>query len=106
MYRRTADGSSTPRPLEDSTFVAITDLNAEFYGAEMRKPLLQRVADETGGKFYTPETMKTLPDDIALNKRGVTVVNQMDLWDMPIVLVLLVGLLGAEWAFRRQRGLA
>jgi hypothetical protein len=50
--------------------------------------------------------MKLLPEDIALNKRGVTVVSQMDLWDMPAVLVLLVGLLGAEWAFRRHRGLA
>jgi len=93
-------------PLDDSTFVAVADLNAEFFGAEMRRPLLQRIADETGGKFYTPETMKTLPEDIALTKRGVTVINQMDLWDMPIVLVLLIGLLSVEWAYRRRRGLA
>ena len=68
--------------------------------------LLQRIADETGGKFYTPTNMKRLPEDIALNRRGVTVINQMDLWDMPIVLVMLIGLLGAEWAYRRHRGLA
>jgi hypothetical protein len=92
--------------LEDSSFVAVADLNAEFYGAEMRRPLLQRIADETGGKFYTPATMKSIPEDIALNKRGVVVINQMDLWDMPFVLVLLIGLLAAEWAFRRHRGLA
>jgi hypothetical protein len=94
------------RALEDSTFVAVADLGAEFYGAEMRKPLLQRIADETGGRFYTPATMRTLPDDIALNNRGVTVMNQMDLWDMPVVLVLLIALLGGEWACRRHRGLA
>jgi hypothetical protein len=94
------------RALEDSTFVAVADLGAEFYGAEMRKPLLQRIADETGGRFYTPATMRTLPDDIALNNRGVTVMNQMDLWDMPVVLVLLIALLGGEWAYRRHRGLA
>jgi uncharacterized membrane protein len=94
------------RVLEDSTFVAVADLAAEFYGAEMRRPLLQRIADETGGKFYTPSTMKTLPDDIALSKRGVTVMNQMDLWDMPAVLLLLVVLLASEWAYRRHRGLA
>src|SRR6185503_15954105 len=91
---------------EDSTFVEIADLGAEFYGAEMRKSLLQRVAGETGGRFYTPETMHTLPEDIALTKRGVTVVNQMDLWDMPVVLVVLVVLLSVEWAYRRRRGLA
>jgi uncharacterized membrane protein len=94
------------RALEDSTFVAVADLGAEFYGAEMRRPLLQRIADETGGKFYTPATMKTLPEDISMTKRGVTVMNQMDLWDMPAILVLLILLLGSEWAFRRHRGLA
>jgi hypothetical protein len=93
-------------PLDDSTFVAVADLNAEFFGAEMRRPLLQRIADETGGKFYTPATMNKLPEDIALTKRGVTVINQLDLWDMPIILVLLVGLLSVEWAYRRRRGLA
>jgi hypothetical protein len=72
----------------------------------MRRPLLSRIADETGGRFYTPSTMRTLPEDIAMSKRGVTVVQQMDLWDMPVVLVLLVVLLSAEWAYRRRRGLA
>jgi uncharacterized membrane protein len=102
----TTGGKPGDRILEDSAFVAVADLNAEFYGAEMRRPLLQRIADETGGKFYTPATMKSIPEDIALNKRGVVVINQMDLWDMPIVLVALIALLGAEWAFRRHRGLA
>ncbi|MEX2178127.1 MAG: hypothetical protein WD801_05425 [Gemmatimonadaceae bacterium] len=91
--------------VSDSTFVAVADLNAEFYGAEMRRPLLQRIAEETGGKFYTPATMRMLPADIALSKRGVTVVNQMDLWDMPAVLLALVALLAGEWAFRRRKGL-
>lgn len=92
--------------LEDSTFFSVGDLAAEFYGAEMRRPLLQRIADETGGRFYTPATMARLPEDIALTRRGVTVMNQMDLWDMPVVLLLVIALLGAEWAYRRHRGLA
>jgi hypothetical protein len=93
-------------PLEDSTHVAVADLGAEFFAAEMRRPLLRRIAEETGGRFYTPETMATLPEDIALSKRGVTVIQQMDLWDMPAILVFLVVLLSAEWAYRRRRGLA
>ena len=101
-----SQAQGTAASLEDSSFVAVADLNAEFYGAEMRKPLLQRVANETGGRFYTPATMHTLPEDIALSKRGVTIINQMDLWDMPAVLVLLVVLLSVEWAYRRRRGLA
>jgi uncharacterized membrane protein len=94
-----------PSYVADSAFVAVADLGAEYYGAEMRRSLLQRIAGETGGKFYTPATMASLPADIALSKRGVTVLNQMDLWDMPIVLVMLVGLLAAEWMYRRRKGL-
>jgi len=33
-------------------------------------------------------------------------VNQMDLWDMPAVLLLLLSLLAAEWSYRKARGLA
>jgi uncharacterized protein YneF (UPF0154 family) len=35
----------------------------------------------------------------------VTVVQEKDLWDMPVVLALLVGLVGGEWFLRRKVGL-
>jgi hypothetical protein len=104
------DAASAARPAVESqpVFVRVAaerEAGQEFFGAEMRAPLLRRIADETGGRFYTPETVKSLPEDIALSKRGVTVVNQMDLWDMPIVFLLLVSLVTGEWAYRKQRGL-
>ena len=37
---------------------------------------------------------------------GVSVRDALDLWDMPIVFLLLALLLGAEWGIRRSRGLA
>jgi hypothetical protein len=90
----------------DTSYVRVADLNTEYFDAEMRAPLLKRIASETGGKFYTPATAATLAEDVALSKHGVTVVNQMDLWDMPAVLLLLVALVTAEWAYRKTRGLA
>ncbi len=90
----------------DSTFVRVADLNAEYVDAEMRAALLQRLARETGGRFYTPETVGTLAADVAMSKRGVTVANEMDLWDMPVNFLLLVTLLSAEWGYRKLRGLA
>lgn len=90
----------------DTTYLRVGDMNSEFYDAEMRAPLLQRIARETGGRFYTPATASTLADDVSMSKRGVTVVNQMDLWDMPVILLLLVSLVSAEWAYRKVRGLA
>lgn len=90
----------------DTAYLRVADLNTEYFDAEMRAPLLKRIASETGGKFYTPETASTLAEDVALSKRGVTVVNQMDLWDMPVTFLLLVVLVSAEWAYRKARGLA
>ena len=90
----------------DTTFVRVADLNTEYFDAEMRAPLLKRIASETGGRFYTPATASTLAEDVAMSKRGVTVVNQMDLWDMPAMFLLLVALVSAEWAYRKARGLA
>ena len=90
----------------DSSVVRVAELNEEFVDAEMRAPLLKRIAQETGGRYYTPPTTGTLAADIAMSRRGVTVVNEMDLWDMPINFLLLVVLVSAEWGFRKWRGLA
>ena len=81
------------------------ELSQEFFDAEMRSSLLKRIAQETGGRFYTPTTVSSLPEDLTLSKRGVTVVNQMDLWDMPIIFLVLIGLMTGEWAYRKKRGL-
>jgi hypothetical protein len=97
---------SAGRHLTDSVVVRVGDLNAEYVDAEMRAPLLKRIAEETGGKFYRPDRVSTLVEDLAMSKNGVTVVNQLDLWDMPFLFLVLVGLVCAEWAYRRARGLA
>jgi hypothetical protein len=80
--------------------------DAEYFDAAQRAPLLKRVAEETGGRYYTPADVASLPEDVTYLGRGVTATREMDLWDMPIVLVLLLGLLGAEWFLRRRGGLA
>jgi uncharacterized membrane protein len=83
----------------------VADRGADFVNAEMRAPLLKRIADETGGRFYTAATVARLADDVQYTESGVTVTDAKDLWDMPIVFLALLGLLGGEWAYRRRRGL-
>jgi hypothetical protein len=78
----------------------------EFFGSQMRAPLLRRIADETGGRFYTAANVAALAEDITYAGRGATVQEERDLWDMPVLFLLLVGLLGTEWVYRRWRGLA
>lgn len=71
----------------------------------MRAALLQRLASETGGQFYTPSTVDRLPEDVRYTESGSTVYEEKDLWDMPIVFFLLIGLVATEWAYRRARGM-
>jgi uncharacterized membrane protein len=91
---------------EATTYLDAGDVGAEYFGAERRTATLRHIAEETGGRFYTPATLRTLPEDVSFTESGATVVEYRDLWDMPIVLLLLVGVLGAEWAWRRRLGLA
>ncbi|MBW3536072.1 MAG: hypothetical protein KY453_12805 [Gemmatimonadetes bacterium] len=77
----------------------------EYFDAGRRTALLRRVASETGGRFYTPASVASLPEDVQYTGGGVTLVEERDLWDMPFLFLLLVGLVGAEWGLRRRRGL-
>jgi hypothetical protein len=77
----------------------------EYFDANLRRGLLERLTRETGGKYYEPEDVRTLADDIRFTGAGVTLTEERDLWDMPFLFLLLVGFVGSEWAFRRRRGL-
>ncbi len=89
-----------------STFIDVSERSQEFFDPGMRSSLLRRVAEETGGRFYTPDELGTLAEDIDYTGAGVTVVEERDLWDMPILLILILGFMGTEWGYRRIRGLA
>jgi uncharacterized membrane protein len=92
--------------ISDPSYVASGEPMTEYFGAEMRAPLLRRIADETGGRFYTGDKVSELAKDIVFTDVGNTVVDRKDLWDMPIVFLLLIALVTSEWGYRKLRGLA
>lgn len=107
MYSAVVEASRAGKPLGTGR----TDLRAapgdgEYFDATMHAPTLRRIAEETGGRFYTPDTAAGLPEDLRYTGRGVTTVEERELWHMPVVLLLFVGLLSAEWAWRRHLHLA
>jgi uncharacterized membrane protein len=89
-----------------STTLLVDDRGADVAQAEQRPAVLRRIAEETGGRYYTLDNVAQLGDDAMFTESGVTVREAKDLWDMPIVFILLALLLGGEWAYRRWRGLA
>lgn len=91
---------------EGDAYLDAGALGAEFFGAGMRRAALEQLAQETGGRFYTPAQAATLPEDVRFTESGATVFEHHDLWDMPATFLLLLALLGVEWGWRRARGLA
>jgi uncharacterized membrane protein len=88
------------------TYLRVAPSDAEYFDAAMRRPLLERIAEETDGRFYRADEAGELAEAIEYSGRGITVIEEKELWDMPIILIALLGLMGGEWMFRRRRGLA
>ena len=89
-----------------STTLLVDERGADVSQAEQRPAVLRRIANETGGRYYALDDVAKLADDAMFTESGVTVREAKDLWDMPIVFLLLALLLGGEWGYRRWRGLA
>jgi hypothetical protein len=107
MYRARVEADRAGAAIgADVTQVRAAAGDAEYFDARMHAARLQRVASDTGGRFYTPESVAALPEDLRYTGRGVTTIEERELWHMPIVLILLVALVCAEWGYRRAVGLA
>jgi hypothetical protein len=77
---------------------------AENFNAAQNKDLLQRLSADTGGNYYTPGTAKRLGDEVAISEAGISGHDSLDIWDMPILFLLLILIRGGEWLLRRKWG--
>ena len=77
---------------------------AENFNAAQNKDLLTRLAADTGGNYYTPDNAKRLGEEISISSAGISGHDSLDIWDMPILFLLLVLIRGAEWLLRRKWG--
>jgi hypothetical protein len=77
---------------------------AENFKVEQNKDLLQKLSSETGGRYYTPSDADKLPKEISFSEAGVNVRETRDLWDMPVIFLLLLALRSSEWLLRRRWG--
>jgi uncharacterized membrane protein len=77
---------------------------AENFHTEQNRRLLEQLASDTGGRYWTPSELKNLPGDVSYSEAGISVRNTKELWDMPMVFLLLLGLPITEWFLRRKWG--
>ena len=78
---------------------------AENFHTEQNRELLEKLSSETGGRYWSADQLDKLPSEISYSEAGISVRNTKELWNMPIVFLLLFGLMAGEWLTRRKWGL-
>ncbi len=77
---------------------------AENFHTAQNRTLLEQLAAQTGGRYWKPADLGTLPRDVSYSEAGISVRSTKELWNMPMVFLLLVGLPMTEWLMRRKWG--
>ena len=76
----------------------------EYFEAFQNKDFLERLALETGGHYYTIADTDRIPEEILYTQSQTSIIEVLDLWDMPFNLFLMTALLFAEWILRKKYG--
>ena len=84
----------------------VTPTLREFNNAGMDAGLLGRIAEESGGSYFALSDMDGLADRVEFTPNAYSREVQIDLWDKPWLLALLISLLCIDWATRRLKGLS
>jgi hypothetical protein len=77
---------------------------AENFHIEQNREVLEKLASQTGGRYYTPANAKRLGDDISYSEAGIAVRETRDLWNMPLLFLLALAFRSGEWTLRRKWG--
>jgi uncharacterized membrane protein len=78
---------------------------AENFHTEQNRELLERLASQTGGQYWRPAELGKLAANIPFSEAGVTTRETKELWNLPLVFLVLLMLRFAEWWLRRKWGI-
>ena len=78
---------------------------SENFHTEQNHELLEKLSSETGGRYWSADQLYKLPSEISFSEAGISVRNTKELWNMPIVFLVLFSLMAGEWLMRRKWGM-
>ncbi len=98
-------GAAEPVELgTDSVYFECESGWREYFDSTQKEDFLRGISSSTGGRYYTLADIDRLPDEVVYTGGETTSVEVLDLWNMPVNFLLLLGLLSTEWMIRRRRG--
>lgn len=86
------------------THVLRNDGVAEHFGTYQHRAALERLATMTGGRYWPLDDLDGLAAAIPYSKAGVVERQTLDLWNLPVVFLLLLALKLGEWLLRLRWG--
>ncbi|MBC7984098.1 MAG: hypothetical protein H7Y02_09615, partial [Candidatus Obscuribacterales bacterium] len=87
-----------------TTFVRREDGVIEHFAREQHRSVLERIAKMTGGRYWRLDELGGLTAAIPYTKAGIVERQMLDLWNIPIVFLILLALKLGEWALRLKWG--
>jgi uncharacterized membrane protein len=99
------EANENDRKVSSITEFQVSEIRQELTETDMRLENLQRIADLTGGATLGVRELPKLALLVNGEPLTTTVRSERPLWDHWLVILLLVGLLGAEWILRRRHDL-
>ncbi len=77
---------------------------AENFGSEQNRELLEKLSSQTGGVYYPRADAARLAKEVSYSEAGITVREAKDLWNLPIIFLVILLLRASEWMLRRKWG--
>ncbi len=93
------DAVVLPLRVQQSSEAELADLSGD-------DNFLRRLAEASGGEFLRIDQIQSLPDRLAAFSDPRSLYVDLKLWDSPYLFLFIGGCLAAEWAMRKQCGLA
>lgn len=95
------EANENDQPVSNSTEFQVVDEKTELLDTAMRRAHLEHIAERTGGACLSLNQLSQLKTLISREPITTTIRSERALWDNALIVLLLVGLLGAEWLLRR-----
>jgi uncharacterized membrane protein len=100
-----AGEAETPEELGRARFAVRRDDGViEHYRVAQNRPLLERLATATGGRYFAVSDVSRLPEAVSFSEAGSVERQVLDLWNIPLAFLLLLLLKSAEWLVRLYWG--
>jgi hypothetical protein len=89
----------------DTTSFSVSSFNPEFLSTKANPEILQKLADNSGGKSGPPDSLRSVIQNLIFPPETVLSTDEIELFNLPWTLGFLMVLLCSEWFIRKRKGM-